>query len=128
MPYVPSKNGTLLIPSGVDDTKHLFFIVTKKCAKGDHLLVNVTTIYDGVPHDDTCVVGAGEHPFIKHPSYINYRVAERMSAELIEKRVGQWYFKPDADASEELIKRILNGFENSDFTKKRILDYLDGGD
>lgn len=66
MAYVPYKKGTLLIPTG--NTKHLFVIVTDKCAESCHLLVNITSVRDGMEHDKTTIIEAGEHSFIKHRS------------------------------------------------------------
>ena len=125
MAYVPYKHGTLYIPSGNnDDDKHLFFILNDACAEGKHLLVNVTTIYEGVPFDPACVVEPGEHPFIRHKSSMNYRMARIMEAVRITKYVGGWYYKDGEDASKELVEKIIAGALESEFLPKHILKYL----
>ncbi|MCT9837521.1 hypothetical protein N3K61_24580, partial [Escherichia coli] len=39
------------------------------------LVVNISSIKDGVPHDPSCVLNSGDHRFIKHPSYVVYAEA-----------------------------------------------------
>jgi hypothetical protein len=67
------KKGTVLMPTGPVD--HLHFICSdpvyypakvKECV----LIVNISSIDDGSDYDQTCILNAEEHPFIKHPSYI----------------------------------------------------------
>jgi len=91
MPYVPYKKGTLLIPSGADGY-HLFITVNEKCDEGQHLLINVTSLRDGAKYDDTCILEAGEHPFIKHKSYVVYRMAFIKPAASISKMVDGWEY------------------------------------
>ncbi|MBY9067771.1 hypothetical protein K1X12_12735 [Hyphomonas sp. WL0036] len=124
MTYVPAKCGTLFIPSNIKDDKHLFFILNDACKQGCHLLVNVTSIYEGVHFDPACVVEVGEHPFIKHKSYMNYRLADVHVSARLTKMVGLRYFTPGDAASEELVEKILKGAEASDYIPKRILKYL----
>lgn len=57
MTYSPEPQNTLLLPSGTfeaPDRKHLFIIMTKACANGQHLLLSVSSIKQGVRHDATC--------------------------------------------------------------------------
>jgi len=111
------KKGTFIIPSGGKD--HLFVILTSKCNEGHHLLVNFSSIYEGVFHDDSCVVNEGEHPFIKQPSYIVYRQARIDKATHLIK-----CFKPKEPVSDELFKRICEGLLLSTHTPKRVKLYF----
>lgn len=121
MPYVPYKNGTLLIPSG--NSEHLFVIVTDVCPAGSHLLVNFCSIKPQVRYDATCIVNPGEHPFIKHPSYMLYRMAEIQPAARLTKMVEGWMYKPGEDATDALVAKIRAGVAASRFTPQRIVDY-----
>lgn len=124
MPYDPHKKGTIWIPTG--DTLHLFVIVNDKCENDCHLLINITSIRNGVPHDPACEVAAGEHPSVNHPSYVKYEMAQTYSVAHLQKMVAGWVYKIcDHDVSDELLARILDGAQQSDFIKKRILKYLD---
>lgn len=122
MSYVPYKAGTLLIPTG--GTNHLFIVITDNGPNGEHLLVNVTSIKAGIKHDDTCLVHVGDHPFIKHPSYAEYRRAEVASAAHISKMVQGFVYKPSDDASATLVQMLRDGIEDSPYVKGRILNYF----
>jgi hypothetical protein len=121
MTYVPYKKGTLLIPTG--NTKHLFVVVTDKCKADSHLLINITSVHPGMKHDETTIIEAGEHPFIKHQSYVEYRRAEIFQAAWLTKMVAGKVYTAHSDASEELLQAIVDGIEDSDFIAQRIVNY-----
>ena len=118
MPFLPVKKGTLLKLSG--NKEHLFVILTEECSEKYHLLVNFSSIHDNVYHDDACVVNSGEHPFIKHPSYIEYRLAETVKASHLAK----CNFTQKEPVSDELFKRICDGLILSRHASKRIKKYF----
>lgn len=122
MPYVPYKKGTVLIPSG--GTKHLFAIITDKCAAGEHLLVNLTSVRPGIKHDDTCEVSPGEHPFVKQESYVEYRHADILTAARISARVDDGTYTVHSDISDALLQAFRDGVEDSDNVKQRITKYF----
>lgn len=106
-----------LIPSGPN--KHLHFILLgprrfQGWPPQDHmLLVNVTSIKQGIPHDPACVLKAGDHERIHHPSFIAYRHARLDPVAHVTRmlEVGTWVsMKP---ASAELLARLLNGLTTS---------------
>jgi hypothetical protein len=98
--------------------------VTDRCVDGEHLLLGVTSIKEGVHHDPTCVIGAGEHPFIGHDSYVLYRLAQIQHGDRLARMVDGWMYKPKDDLSEALCERMLAGVTASDFTPQRIIKYL----
>ncbi|MCX7313732.1 MAG: hypothetical protein NTV56_18905 [Alphaproteobacteria bacterium] len=72
--FAPVRRATLWIPgTGPDhdtDRAHLFVILTDPDPDGMVLVVPIcsaTTKSDG-----TCIVGAGDHPFLKHKSFAAY--------------------------------------------------------
>ena len=70
-----SQRDAFLIPShpGIDeDEYHLFTVLTDPAKDNSVLLVNASTVYTGVVHDTTCYLNVGDHPFIRHLSYIFY--------------------------------------------------------
>ena len=76
------RRATLLIPSGPAhdlDRKHLFIILTDPIAdpfnsgKDSHLLTSLSTLDESLPHDPTCILRAGDHPFVTRDSYVSYR-------------------------------------------------------
>ncbi|MFA6279955.1 MAG: hypothetical protein WC612_04080 [Bdellovibrionales bacterium] len=122
MSYFPQKKGTLLVPSG--NKNHLHVIMTDSCAEHKHLLVNVSTIYPETYYDNACVIEIGEHPFIKHPSYVVYRQARIDRTEHLIKCVNGWVFRPSQPVSDALLERIFEGFFLSPHVSRLIKNYL----
>lgn len=118
MSIVVAKRNTFLVPSGTatnEDGKHLFVVVTDRCKDNQHLLLPICSIRDGVHHDPTCVIQAGEHPFIKWPSYILYAKAAQAHSDRIAKLVGGWVYIQKEDCEEALFGRIRAGIKTSIF-------------
>lgn len=74
--FVPVKRATLLVPSGPEqdpNRKHLFILLTDPQPPDQSmLLVGVASIYNDIPHDSTCYLYPGDHPFIRRKSYVYY--------------------------------------------------------
>jgi hypothetical protein len=96
MAFRAVKKGTLLIPSGTGyapDKRHLFVICTDACSNGQHLLVPIATWQNDLS-DPTCKLAAGDHDFIKHPSYVLYRKARIELATTLIAGVHEKAFSP----------------------------------
>ena len=111
-----SKGNTLLIPSGPQERqKHLFALMLDPLLvdgygnKPHVLLACVTSVKNGLPSDDSCLLSQGDHPFIEHDSFVDYRFTRLEKAEDIQKRVKDGLFVEKEPCSAELIKRILQG-------------------
>jgi hypothetical protein len=110
------KGSTLLIPSGPKDGhKHLFAVLltpTEVDGYGKEpmaLMVCVTSFKEGVANDDTCVLNNGDHPFIEHSSFIDYRFTRLEKAKFVETKVQSGEFIEKEPCSPDLIKRIIQG-------------------
>lgn len=119
-----SLGDTFLIPSGPSGS-HLFVVCTEEMANGDRLLVSISSIRTGRFSDPTCVIVAGEHPFIKHHSYVAYGKVEQRDTAHILRCVECGVFIPRQPCSPELLRRIILGFRSSDFTRPWVLEILD---
>ena len=127
MPYIPKRGHALLIPSGTassPDQKHLFVVITERCSANRHLLVNVTTIKDGVHFDPACIIEIGEHDFIMARSYVVYRLARTDHTDHLSRMVDGWTFHRKNDVSETLLTRICDGVLNSEFIRRSDRDYF----
>lgn len=126
--YIAVRSAGLLIPSGSvadPDRLHFHAILTNVCSKGRHLIGPIGTIYKDQFHDDTCVIGKGEHPFIKHPSYFIYRRLTILDSAHITRCIDGWVYKKQPNLSAALIKRICEGISKSDFTPGFAEEYWD---
>jgi len=53
--------------------RHLWAIISDpKQSNNEIVIVNITTHKNRGYEDTSCIVGTGEHSFIKHKSYVNY--------------------------------------------------------
>lgn len=116
----------MLIPSGGNGYKHLFTVVIDPVIlphAGGHpivVLVNFTSIRDNAPYEDACVVQAGEHPFIRHRSYVTYRYARIESVERIKDLLKKGVFVEKEPCSPELLEKILQGALKSKLISREI--------
>lgn len=121
----PYQKGALLIPSGPADKKHLYMILTDSCADSKHLLISISSIKPERFFDDSCVIEPGEHAFIRHASYVLYSKPEIYSRRKILQNLERWYFSKKDDVSDELFKKIVDGFYSSEFIPKLYLTYFE---
>lgn len=110
------KGSTLLIPSGPKDGhKHLFAVMITPTGVDGYgkepivLMACVTSIKDGINNEDACVLNNGDHPFIDHSSFIDYRFTRLEKAGFVETKVQAGEFIEKEPCSPELIKRIVQG-------------------
>lgn len=114
---LPRPGDAYLIPSGPN--RHLHFVVLgprrfPERPPQDHvLLVNVTSISPGIPHDPTCVLDVGDHERIHHPSFIAYRHARLDPVAHVTRMLETGAWQPMTPASEELLTRLRDGLKTS---------------
>lgn len=121
--WQPQAGATLLMPSGPAG-EHLFIVLcdprpftgygTNPCI----VLVNLSSIREGIHHDATCVLELGEHVFVKRASFVEYRRARIEQVTHVTKMVEQGLFKPQEPMSHEILGRVLEGLTRSPFTKR----------
>jgi hypothetical protein len=106
--------GTLLIPSGPNaDDMHLFVILNKACAAGQHVMLSISRIKDGQQYDDTCVFNGGEHDFITQPSYVRYRKPEQRTSANIANCVHGGLYVPRLPLDKMHFARVCKGILES---------------
>ncbi len=108
-----------------DGVTHLFFVMSDPSVDRKRVLVAPVMTWDAEYKESTCLVNQGEHPFIKHTSFVNYSCAELASADLIEERLASGVFRAHKPASSELLEKIRRGAERSDFLELGYRDILE---
>lgn len=111
---------SLLIPSGPQDgQRHLFsLLINPQVIEGygpapQVFMACVCSIYPETPYDEACILRPGDHPFIRHDSYIDYRRSQIAAATYVEGRVQEGIYRPHGDCTVRLIRRIIACAENS---------------
>ena len=116
--FIPYPGVAFLVPSS--GGYHLHFIITKPVRRDESEEVLVIGITSSVVDRDF-TLDRGDHEFINHKSYINYRDAQILPAE----KIGQNLDTTDRDkkfilkstASPEVVKHICKGLKESRFSR-----------
>ena len=113
------RRSTFLCPSGpISDPyrKHLHVVLTDLFGKASQVLVTSIASIRSKKYDDTCILEPGEHPFLRHHSYVLYRATRLLEVQRIKQRLKSLEFIPQDDVSEEVYKRIVFGLFESKAT------------
>ena len=125
--YDPSKGCTLLIPSGTasdPDAKHLFVVVTNRCDGGFHLLISVSSVKPNRIYDPTCLLEAGEHPFLDRQSYVFYAMPRQLGHAGMIKCVSTGLYVPKDSCTQAVLEKIRNGITASAMTPRWAKEYF----
>lgn len=123
--WAASTGSTLLIPSGPVG-EHLFVIVfgpevlADYGSAGQFVSVSVTTLRPDIHHDPACILRAGDHPFIRHDSYITYRDARIDTGEHLAKQVENGVCQPHQPCEPQVLARIIAGVCQSKLVRREI--------
>jgi hypothetical protein len=129
--FLPLKRATLLIPSGPQgdlDRKHLFILMTDPYQNEANsplfiLMVSLSTIRKGIPYDPACILHSGDHPFIKHDSYVVYQKARLEDADKILRGVKSGQLTPYDPVDKDVFERISKGIHESRLTSPKLLEF-----
>jgi hypothetical protein len=86
--------------------------------QGCVVLVNLSTVRPEIPHDTTCVLPAGRHPFVVADSYVRYQDARIYTADELSRFVAQGLFTPNVPVPQDLLRSIKSGLGASPRTKR----------
>ena len=109
---------TFLIKTPPSNRDHLFILVAFNENKA--LLVNVTSNQSDV----TCKLYRGNHRFLTHTSYINYKDAMMAEISAIENALRLGVISSHDAVSSVLLSRIIQGAKNSPNFNPEYLTYL----
>jgi hypothetical protein len=103
------KQGDAFLGGGeIHGQHHLWLIINDPAAhEGIALVVNVSTLRRDA--DSTCIVTPGEHPFIKHDSYVRFARARRARIADLAEALKKGLLKPHQPASRILLEKIRRG-------------------
>jgi hypothetical protein len=115
-----------LSPTHLEQTEHLWIVLTNPDADGAILIVSVTTVYsnDKDSTDPTVWLNRGEHPFLKkESSYVYYRGAmvKKVSELEVEEKAGR--LKRTSDCSADLISLARDGVGASPHCTRSVKKY-----
>ena len=97
------------------DKRHLMIVVEEK--DGEYLIVPATTWNEKLPagvQDDSCILNVGDHSFIKHKSWLDFRFAQaKPSIEILQGLLNGLLIRKE-DLRPDLLAYIQAKTETSD--------------
>lgn len=75
-------------------------------------------------HDPACILHPGDHPFFRHPTYVNYRLAYTVDAQFLIDKVRGGEFVAREVLPEEPMARVLFGLQTSRFVKPLVKQFF----
>ena len=116
------RAGRALRMPGPNGAPHLWFILTDPT---DHFpKVVAVMLVSEKPHTDrTVTLVEGDHPFIQHPSNVDYRTATFFLVRKLEAALSLGTCHLEADMSGQLIVKVRTGLLGSPRTVNAIADY-----
>ncbi|WP_433935287.1 hypothetical protein [Brevundimonas diminuta] len=118
---LPYERGGLLAP--YNEQQHLWVVMNDECGDGQCLLLMITTIYENRKSDTACVLNAGDHPFITHPSYVAYRLAQMPRADHVRRMLDKKYYVSKEHFEKPVFDRISAGLFQSDHCSGTVRKY-----
>ncbi|SRR6266481_4113596 len=113
---------TFLAPITSSGTEHLWIIITDPDADGKAVGVNITT--QRTYSETTVILNAGDHPFVAHPSVINYRDARIIDVKAVYTAIRikprSFVCKSQESCSADLLKKVQEGMLKSTKAQKAI--------
>lgn len=113
---------TFIAPLTSRAIEHLWIVITNADADNKAVAVNVTTQHS--LSETTVILKDGDHPFVNHPSVINFTDAQLIDVKAvetaIEKQPKNFICKSHKPCSPELLKRIQDGMRKTKSPKKHI--------
>ena len=109
-------------PAVDPDKAHLFVILTNTSPVGENLLVPICRVPGRVnpKYELTCVLHAGDHPFLKAESFVSYYFLQTFAAVFLSARVEKKIFVPKEPIDAKILARICEGVEKSDLAPPRM--------
>ncbi len=85
-------------------------------------MVNISSHYYG--SDDTCLLNVGDHPFIRHTSFVFYAEAKIAKTARIQSGFEQGKLTRQPDLADDVFDRVAAGITVSPDTPQNILRYF----
>lgn len=101
---------------------HLWIILTNPDASGSFVFVNITSAKKNGTDDPTCPIVVGDHPAIRHESYIRYKDA--FEANTRGMAVNPDKFHQEGEVTPQALKRIIEGALQSTVIPNEIKDIV----
>jgi hypothetical protein len=76
-----------------------------------------------VKYDGSCVLTAADHDWLKHDSYVYYKMATMFTQGELTSRIADGIYEPKARLGEPQIRAVLDGLHITRFASPWLLDF-----
>jgi len=128
--FIPLPRLTVLVPSGPvsdPDRKHLYVVLTNPTVHPKEgtcvAWVSMRSVVPNLWYDQSCILNIGDHPFIKHPTWVDYGRAGVFPVDKIERGIHSGILAQKDPLSEMVFRRITGGLCSSSFTPEKVKDF-----
>ena len=123
------KKGSLLIPSGPCNHLHIVCndpVFYPRANANCSLLVNISTVNElSGEYDNTCLLNSGEHPFVKHLSYVAYERADIFGENTLLRGIADGTFQTHDPINDAVFLKFIDGFSVSGHITPKIKKFFD---
>ena len=113
---------TLLLPKPGQDVSHLWVVLfAADPVTSETVIVNLISLRDH--SDQTLLLQAGEHPFIRHSTVVHYADARIVGGRALAAALAAGTFPSHNDCSAQLLEKMRQGLIASPFTARKVKDY-----
>lgn len=113
---MPGLGDTFLVGDGSHPSHLWIIITTPRGPDGEFLIVNMTTLTEH-KEDRSCVLDAGDHPFVRHKTVIAYHDARTGTQAALREHSGMVH--PREPVSAAILSRIQQGALKSAFLRPK---------
>jgi hypothetical protein len=100
---------------------HLFVVLTDPCSENKVLTVPICSTHK--KNDTTCLVGQGDHKFLKHPSYVAYYLLEIREVSALIDGINRKLIVQDDFLDEKIFGFVCAGIDRSQESAPKFRKY-----
>lgn len=109
-----------LVPSGPNEKKHLHVVLVNPNSFGMVIWVCACSVKSGIYYDDSCILQANSHEFIKSKSFVAYNFTSSVHSEHIRKMVEKHYYIKQPDVTFDILESICEGLKSTEEAPKGV--------
>lgn len=106
--------GDTFVPIAPRGDGHLWVVISAPTPQNRLAIVNLTTRRP--PCDDSCILQARDHPFLRHESIVFYARARLADADILDGNLSGGLYSPRDPVTVGLLRRIQDGALVSPYT------------
>ena len=91
---------------------HLWVVVSEPATDPAHVVIVNMTTDRGI--DRSCILNAGDHPFVDHPTCMRYDMARIVTNAALERHVSSYAIRLHERVSADVLERIRQGAAATD--------------